>query len=389
MLARTVRLTNTPEREFGPAISPDGTWIAYYSDARGPTDILVKYLDSGATLNLTKSLDVRLPSRTNLGGLAISPDGKSLAFFGTQDLKEAIYDTWVLPAPLGGFPRRLLQGMQGAQWSPDGQSLACILPGSSLGDALIVTGADGSNPKQLVRAGAGVHIHWPTWAADGRSIYFIRTYQPWNIEQSEIYRVAVGGGSPEPVVRSIRRAVYPVPLPGGDLIFSANPDGVDLGLWWQAAAGGDARRLSAGLGEYAEARVSRDGRRLVSMVLEMRQSLVSLNVSDGTPVVQPLTDGYGGDIDPSLRPERRSHRLQLDPLGVSQPLDVASGRQRREAADVRHGQRSPSGVLAGRPPDRVRLRSRRPLGDLAHERGRRRRSAPDQDDRAGLTHLVA
>ena len=146
-------------------------------------------------------------------------------------------------------------------------------------------------------------FHWPTWAADGRSIYFIRTYQPWNIEQSEIYRVAVGGGSPEPVVRSIRRAVYPVPLPGGDLIFSANPDGVNLGLWWQAAAGGDARRLSAGLGEYAEARVSRDGRRLVSMVLEMRQSLVSLKVSDGTPVVQPLTDGYGGDIDPSYDPK--------------------------------------------------------------------------------------
>ncbi len=303
MLARTVRLTNTPEREFGPAISPDGTWIAYYSDARGSTDILVKYLDSGATLNLTKSLDVRLPSRTNLGGLAISPDGKNLAFFGMQDLKEPIYDTWVLPAPLGGFPRRLLQGMQGAQWSPDGQSLACILPGSSLGDALIVAGADGSNPKQLVRAENGVHIHWPTWAADGRSIYFIRTYQPWNIEQSEIYRVALGGGSPEPVVRSIRRAVYPVPLPGGDLIFSANPDSVDLGLWWQSAGGGDARRLSAGLGEYAEARVSRDGRRLVSMVLEMRQSLVSLNVSDGAPVVRPLTDGYGGDIDPSFDPK--------------------------------------------------------------------------------------
>jgi Tol biopolymer transport system component len=193
--------------------------------------------------------------------------------------------------------------MQGAQWSPDGQLLACILPGSSLGDALIVAGADGSNPKQLITPQAGLHIHWPTWSADGRTIYFIRTYQAWNLEQSEIYRVAVGGGAPEPVVSSIRRAVYPVPLPGGDLIYSANPDTVDLGLWWRPAAGGESRRLTAGLGEYAEPRVSRDGRRLVSMVMEMRQSLVALDVADTTPVIRPLTDGYGGDLDPSYDPK--------------------------------------------------------------------------------------
>ena len=78
-----MRLTNTPAREFGPAISPDGKWVAYYSDARGPTDIWVKYVDSGATLNLTAELAMRLPVRTNISGLAISPDGASLAFFGT------------------------------------------------------------------------------------------------------------------------------------------------------------------------------------------------------------------------------------------------------------------------------------------------------------------
>jgi Tol biopolymer transport system component len=310
-LSRTVRLTNTPGREFGPAISPDGTWIAYYSDERGPTDILVKYLDSGGTLNLTKSLDLRLPSRTNLGGLAISPDGANLAFFGTQDPNESIYDTWVLPAPLGGFPRRLLQGMQGAQWSPDGKSLVCILPGSALGDALVVTDADGSNPRQLIRPAAGVHMHWPAWSADSRSIYFIRTYQPWNTEQSEIYRVPAAGGPPEPVVQTTRRAVYPLPQPGGDLIYSANPDSVDLGLWWRPGPSGEPRRLTAGVGEYGESSISRDGRRLVSMVTELRQSLVAVAVSaaataasttSGAAVARPLTDGYGGDLDPANDP---------------------------------------------------------------------------------------
>ena len=301
-VARTVRLTNTPAREFGPAISPDGQWVAYYSDARGVTDIWVKYVDSGATLNLTASLDMRLAVRTNISGLAVSPDGASLAFYGSREVTQSIFDTWVMPAPLGGTPRKLLQGMQGAQWSPDGKRLICILPGSSLGDALIVADADGSNAREILPATGGHHVHWPTWSRDGQSIYFIYSYQAWNTEQSEIYRVPAAGGTPEPVVRSIRRAVYPVPLPGGDLLFSANPASVDLGLWWQPARGGAAAPLTTGVGEYTEARVSSDGRRLVSMVLEQRQSLVSIDVAGQRPAMRPLTDGYGGDLDPSHDP---------------------------------------------------------------------------------------
>jgi serine/threonine protein kinase/sugar lactone lactonase YvrE len=299
--SRIVRLTNTPAREFGPAISPDGKWIAYYSDARGPTDIWVTYVDSGATLNLTASLKMRLPVRANINGLTISPDGASVAFFGTRDATANTYDTWVLPAPLGGPPRKLLDGMQGVQWSPDGKRLAYILPGSSLGDALIVADADGANPREILPA-AGHHVHWPTWSRDGHDIYFIYTYQPWNTEQSEIYRIPVTGGVPQPVVRSIRRAVYPVPLPGGDLVFAANPQSVDLGLWWQSGRGGPPAPLTTGVGEYAEVRASDDGRRLVSMIVEQRQSLVAIDVSRGRPTVHPLTDGYGGDLDPSHDP---------------------------------------------------------------------------------------
>jgi Tol biopolymer transport system component len=303
-LQRMIRLTNTAAREFGPAISPDGKWVAYYSDARGPTDIWIKYFDSGATLNLTSSLDLRLPGRTNLGSVAISPDGRTLAFAASAAATQAAYDTWVMPAPLGGPPHKLLQGMQGAQWSPDGRQLACVLPGSSLGDALVVTNADGTNQRQIVRAGGGRHIHWPMWSHDGKSIYFIYGFQPWNTEPSEIYRTAASGGTPEPVVRSVRRAVYPVPLPGGDLIYSANPDSVDLGLWWQPANGRRGFPLTNGIGEHAEAQVSADGRRLVSMVLENRESLLSvaLQATSAAQAVRAVTDGYGGDIDPSSDP---------------------------------------------------------------------------------------
>jgi len=45
--SRVVRLTSGPAVEMGPAISPDGKWIAYLSNARGPADVWVKFLAGG------------------------------------------------------------------------------------------------------------------------------------------------------------------------------------------------------------------------------------------------------------------------------------------------------------------------------------------------------
>ena len=79
-LSPAIRVTNTLAEEFGPAISPDGKWLAYYSNTKGRTDLMVKYLDSGATLNLTASQQLELPVRTGIGGVAISPDGTQISF---------------------------------------------------------------------------------------------------------------------------------------------------------------------------------------------------------------------------------------------------------------------------------------------------------------------
>ena len=53
--SRVLRLTATPAQEFGAALSPDGKWVAYLSDARGPTDVWVKFTAGGEPANLTAS----------------------------------------------------------------------------------------------------------------------------------------------------------------------------------------------------------------------------------------------------------------------------------------------------------------------------------------------
>ena len=304
-IVRATRLTNTPAQEFGPSISVDGKWIAYYSDAGGRTDLWVKFLDSGSTANLTASLGLDLPVRGMLGGVDIAPDGSSIAFSARQTTSTSLrLDTWVVPAPLGGVPRKVVQDLQAMRWSPDGKQLVGMRAGASAGDSLWIVDKDGSNLRQVIALRAGRHIHWPSWSRDGKYIYYIDSFITWHDEPSEIWRVPVGGGEPEPVLRSRRRAIYPAPMPQGrGLIFAANPSTVDLGLWWSPPGGGEPRPLTSGVGEHTEPYVSADGRRIVATLIESRQSLVVYPVApDEAPAGRALTDGYTGDLHPAMDP---------------------------------------------------------------------------------------
>lgn len=107
-LSQAIRLTHTPAQEFGPAIAPDGTWVTYYANSGGRTDVWVKDLDSGGVLNVTSSLNLDLPVRTGIGGLSISPDGRQIAFAARPEPAFPQYDVWTIPGRLGGAPRKLV-----------------------------------------------------------------------------------------------------------------------------------------------------------------------------------------------------------------------------------------------------------------------------------------
>ena len=302
-ITRVMRVTNTAAQEFGPAISPDGKWIAYYSDVSGRSDVWVRFLDSGSTLNLTASLNLDLPVRAALGSVDIAPDGATIAFSArTRESASTQFDAWVIPAPAGGIARKVIQSVQAPRFSPDGSRLVGMRPGATAGDALWVVNVDGSSPREVVPLSGGRHIHWPTWSRDGRHIYYIGTYITWHDEPSEVWRVAIDGGAPEPVVRSGRRAIHAAPMPSGQgLVYAGNPSTVDLGLWWLPETGGEPVPLTAGVGEHTEPYVSADGRKIVATLLQMRQSLVRVPVRfDQPPLEQPLTDGYTGDLHPEF-----------------------------------------------------------------------------------------
>ena len=300
-IVRAIAVADTPAQEFGPAISPDGKWVAYYSDARGVSDVWVKDIDSGTTSNLTEKLDLVLQVRALIGGLDISPDGTQIAFT-ARERSDQSFSTWEIPAPFGGTPLKRLPGLQAMRWSPDGKSLVAMSPGSVRGDSLIVADADGGTKRVVVPLSGGRHAHWPVWSRDGTFIYFLCSYMATVEEPTGLCRVPVEGGDVQQVISTERRAMNPATLPDGSLLFSANPRTLDAGLWWRPATGGDPVPLTAGIGEYVDTHLSKDGRRAVSTLQDVRQSLFEIPVEPGALGPRRITDGYSGEMYPQLDP---------------------------------------------------------------------------------------
>ena len=302
-----VRLVWTPDHEFSPVISPDGKWVAYLSNARGPTDVWVKFIAGGGDpANLTATANFVVQANDYIGGLDVSPDGTQIALLAQAKDQGPGFSAWVIPAPQGGVPHRVLgQGATALRWSPDGKRIVLVGTGGPLGDTLVVADADGQNAQVVAKREGAQHLHWPRWSADGRFIYFNHASQNFNIEPTEIFRVAATGGPIERVVATARRAAFPfLSADGRGLIYAANPDSVDLSLWWRDLKTRRDTRLTTGVGEYTHPSLSSDGRRMVGTVIDSRQSLARIPIAFDRPVAfEPLTDGYSGDIDPVWSPD--------------------------------------------------------------------------------------
>jgi TolB protein len=287
-----------------PVLAPDRQWVAYLASALGRPDVYVKYLSGGQTVNLTANeRQVSVAILPEIGTLDVSPDGTLIAFGGgPQGAVSSELSTYVISAPLGGAPRKLVDRGLAVRWSPDGRHITYMKPGGAAGDSLWVADANGEHARLILEQ--SVHAHWPAWSADGRFIYYNRAVNSGNREPVEVFRVPVEGGKPERVIATSRRAMYPSPsLDGRGLLYCSNPVGVEMVLWWKPVDG-DPIRVTTGIGEYAESRLSRDGRSIVATVgIQRRQSLISMAVSGNRSAVMPITSGESGDFDATVSPK--------------------------------------------------------------------------------------
>jgi Tol biopolymer transport system component len=217
-----------------PSWSPDGSTLAYVSEADGNPDIWVVDLDGSNAINLTQE-------ESKDHSPAWSPDGAWIAF---ASLRDSRY--WELYAmrPDGSDVQRLTWWEDASDlspsWSPDGTRLA--FASKRDGNWEIYTmDREGGNLVRLTNDPADDTN--PAWAPDGSRIAFVSTRDGY----AEIYVMSITGGP----ATNISNAPYssehgPTWSPDGSrLAFYSDRDG-GWNIHVMASDGSDVIRLTGG-----------------------------------------------------------------------------------------------------------------------------------------------
>ncbi|MEA2022750.1 MAG: Ig-like domain-containing protein [Actinomycetota bacterium] len=223
-----LRLTNDSFFKSGPAWSPDGSKIAFWSQRGGGHNVWLMDADGSNPVNLTAA-----PLSDNYEP-SWSPDGSKIAFMTGRDANSEIY---VMNAD-GSDPKNLSNDSAwdgDPAWSPDGSKIAF----SSNRDGnyeIFVMNADGSDPKNLSNTAVAENAV-PAWSPDGSKIAFTSDRDGNN----EVYVMDADGSDPKNLSKNPVYDQDPAWSPDGSKIaftsdrdgdwdiFMMNPDGSDVG----------------------------------------------------------------------------------------------------------------------------------------------------------------
>jgi Tol biopolymer transport system component len=177
---RVTALTSTPGDDGTPALSPDGSKIAFESDRNGGC-LYVMDADGANVTRLTSGCSKGFPK-------AWAPDGTLIGWAG---------------AGRSDFDQPLFKG-QVPDWSPDGSKIAYAA--GDPGDVLVMN-ADGSDQHTVI--GGPTDDFGPAWSPDGQQLAFIR------FDDRTVY-VANADGTAVHIVRSLGLQAVPAWQPRGD-----------------------------------------------------------------------------------------------------------------------------------------------------------------------------
>lgn len=171
-----VRLTFDSGLTMDPALSPDGTMVAYASDrgGKGNLDIWVQPVGGSGAVRLTRG-------ETDNYAPAFSPDGRTVAFR-SERAGGGIYTISVR----GGEARLVAPYGRRPKFSPDGKWIAYWVgreTGDNTGYFMVpgagktyVVSATGGDPREIQPAFAATG--YPIWTPDSRHILFLGNRNP-------------------------------------------------------------------------------------------------------------------------------------------------------------------------------------------------------------------
>ncbi len=262
-ISAAARIPLTSSTGFSPRLGPN--YLVYVS-ATDTSESIWK-LANGTGTELWSGVGARI-----LGGPAISPDGKSIAFSVRQHAQSLLY---VMQAD--GTNARMVADsleLQGAPaWAPDGQSITSAAADHGV-PRLFRVPVDGRPPTLLVKE----YSVDPTWAPDGRFV----VYSGPDIGTTFAVKGATAEAAeyslpPLTLTRGARRLAF---LPGGRALVHLRGEIQHKNLWLMDLNTGAERQLTNLAGDFdiRDFDVSPDGREIVLEREQERSDVVLLDL---------------------------------------------------------------------------------------------------------------
>ncbi len=292
------QVTSDPGWEADPALSPDGSLIAYTAGGNGNPDIWLTDLQGGSRLRLTDDT----ASDTSPTWF---PDGSGIAFVSDRS---GVPSVWRVPR-LGGAAVLVAPNAFDPAVSPDGKRIAFARPNADGYASIVVARLDDAAQPRTITGPADGQL-WqiqPTWSPDGQTLCYADALNLWLVhpDRGPARRLTRGGegrassSSPPRIGRDFAPTFS---ADGRSVVFSSFRDGTRA-LWRVSLAGGEPERMTIGSGPESEASISADGLRVA----------YSTYVDDYDVVVRDLRGGRAAtigsvlaDVAPVIAPDDRA-----------------------------------------------------------------------------------
>ena len=331
------QLTSSPGIEWFPSMSPDSKWVIYAGDSAGNRDIYLQSVTGTVPINLTKDSSADDDEPT------FSPDGEQIAFRSSRD-GGGIF----VMGRTGEAVRRVTRAGFNPTWAPDGKQIAFTM------EDIDVNPQNGRGPSNLfivdVATGQQKGLNAPgailaDWSPHGdRIAYSIRSMTG----NEEIWTTPVLGGTPKLVVTGTGAYWNPSWAADGRFLYFSSDRGGSMNLWRIAideasgSALGDPQPLSTPAPFAAHASVSADGSRLAYSAVLITTNIQRLGfdtvagtikeedagwVTTGTRVwasPDPSPDGASVTFYSRLVPEGDVYVARTDGTGLRQVTSDAA-----------------------------------------------------------------
>jgi eukaryotic-like serine/threonine-protein kinase len=256
-LNRLDRLTDLPGKEWFPSITPDGNLLVYARKEGDRSRLYLKRVGGGTTVDLLPN------SFEGDSQPAVSPDGSQIAFRSERD------GGGIFVMGLTGESVRRVTGFGfNPAWSPDGKDILCAT--DRIDDPLIRKG----HPSQIYRVNLATNQRWlvhkgdavqPSWSPHGFRIAY------WETSRSGkrvIWTIPAGGGQAVRVTAGTNVDWNPVWSPDGHYLYFASDRSGITSLWRvpmderSGSVLGEPEPVTTS-GQASMLSFSRDGRRIV------------------------------------------------------------------------------------------------------------------------------